>query len=234
MRLRKIGLLTFIIVLSIIPITCTNEWDHKTTQPVFLPLPPPPPAARKSIVDSEAYLRALQFFYAHQSQFSNRRYITIIDYTKPSTNMRMYVIDLESGAEQRFLVSHGKNSGWLYATSFSNRPESRKSSRGFFLTGEKYCGEHGPSMEMYGLEKGVNDNAYSRRIVMHGADYVHPRAIVINRGRLGRSFGCPAVPTEYAEGIIDKIKGGGLLAKLGNRFGSSSFFSKRPRRPTNR
>ncbi len=211
MRLRRIGLLTFVLVLSIIPMTCTNGWDHKVTQPVFLPVPPPPPVVHKSIVDSEAYLRALQFFYTHQSEISNKRYITIIDFTKPSSSLRMYLIDMESGAEQRFFVSHGKNSGWLYATRFSNRPESRKSSRGFFLTGEKYCGEHGPSMEMHGLEKGVNDNAYIRKIVMHGADYVNLRAIIVNHGRLGRSFGCPAVPKQFAEGIIERIKGGGLL-----------------------
>ena len=207
----KSGLLSFIIALCVILIPWPNQWPYRVSRTILRPLPAVPPVKGKSIIDSEAYWKAVRFFSSHRSQFSNRRYITIIDYTKPSTSMRMYVIDMESGAVQRFLVSHGRKSGWLYATRFSNRPESLQSSRGFFRTGEKYYGEHGPCMEMYGLEKGINDKAHSRGIVMHGADYVNPRVIFINRGRLGRSLGGPAIPKEFAERVIDKIKGGGLL-----------------------
>jgi hypothetical protein len=116
---------------------------------------------------------------------------------------------------QRFLVSHGKNSGWLYATRFSNRPESHQSPLGFFRTGRKYYGGHGPSLELSGLQKGINDNTVCRRIVMHGAHYAGWGAVAANRayglGRLGRSLGCPAIPMEVAENVIDRIKGGSLL-----------------------
>ncbi len=122
---------------------------------------------------------------------------------------------MESGEVQRFLVSHGKNSGWLYATRFSNRPESHESPLGFFRTGRKYYGGHGPSLELDGLQKGINDNTVCRGIVMHGARYAGWGAVAANRacglGRLGRSLGCPAIPMDVAENVIDRIKGGSLL-----------------------
>jgi hypothetical protein len=122
---------------------------------------------------------------------------------------------MESGEVQRFPVSHGKNSGWLYATRFSNRPESYESPIGFFRTGRKYYGGHGPSLELNGLQKGINDNTVCRGIVMHGAHYAGLGAVAANRpygpGRLGRSLGCPAIPMEVAENVIDRIKGGSLL-----------------------
>ena len=152
---------------------------------------------------------------ANRSKFSNRRYMTIIDYTQPSTNRRLFLIDLESGRVQRFLVSHGKNSGRLYARRFSNRPESFQSPLGFFRTGRKYYGSHGPAVELFGLQKGINDNTECRGIVIHGAYYAGWRAIGINRafglGMLGRSLGCPAIPMEVAEKVIDRIKDGSLL-----------------------
>jgi len=148
--------------------------------------------------------------------FDNRRFITIIDYTKPSTSRRLFLIDMESAEVQRFPVSHGKNSGLLYARRFSNRPESHESPLGFFRTGRKYYGSHGPALELVGLEKGVNDNTACRGIVMHGAHYADWGAIAANRayygfGRLGRSLGCPAIPMEAAEAVIDRIEGGSLL-----------------------
>ncbi len=191
-----------------------GDWPLRSMGTLLRPLPPRPPA-RQGNLPCDAFSKAVQFLRAHRSQFSNRRFITIIDYTKPSTSRRLFLINMGSGEVQRFLVSHGKNSGWLYATRFSNRPESYESPIGFFRTGRKYYGGHGPSLELDGLQKGINDNTVCRGIVMHGAHYAGWGAVAANRasglGRLGRSLGCPAIPMEVAENVIDRIKGGSLL-----------------------
>jgi hypothetical protein len=108
------------------------------------------------------------------------------------------------------LVAHGKNSGENFAESFSNVPESLMSSPGFFITAETYTGKHGYSLRVDGLEKGINDNARVREIVIHGADYVSDDYIK-KYGRLGRSWGCPALPAALSNKIIDKIKEGTCL-----------------------
>jgi hypothetical protein len=132
--------------------------------------------------------------------------ITIIDYTKPSIEERLYVINLKQRkVVLRSLVSHGKNSGHNLTESFSNRPGSLKSSLGFFVTGETYRGVHGYSLRLTGVEPGVNDNARRRAIVLHGAGYVS-NGFSRRWGRLGRSWGCPAVPRESSRMIIDAIK----------------------------
>jgi hypothetical protein len=132
--------------------------------------------------------------------------ITIIDFTKQSTTERLFIIDLNNKKLiKKSLVSHGKNSGENYAESFSNTPGSLKSCLGFFLTADTYYGKHGYSLRLTGLEKGFNDNAHSRSIVIHGASYVS-QSFVKEYGRIGRSFGCPAVPIEDSKSIIDLIK----------------------------
>lgn len=138
----------------------------------------------------------------------NSNLLTIVDFTKPSTEERMYVIDLEK--KEVLLsthVSHGKGTGDLYAEKFSNRDGSLQSSPGFFLTGNIYDGINGDSLELYGLEKGINDNVRKRNIVIHGADYANPNFIV-NNGRLGRSKGCLAVPWAVNKSLINTIVGG--------------------------
>ena len=107
-------------------------------------------------------------------------------------------------------MSHGKNSGEKYATSFSNVSGSLKSSLGFYMTEGTYEGKNGYSLVLEGLEKDINDKAKERAIVMHGAAYSNP-SVIAGAGRLGRSFGCPAVPQALAKPIIDKIKGGALI-----------------------
>lgn len=136
--------------------------------------------------------------------------LTLIDFTKPSTEKRLFVFDME---EKKLLyssvVSHGKNSGENYATSFSNEVGSYKSSLGFYLTGSTYQGKNGYSLLLDGLEKGINDRARERAIVVHGAAYANPA--VCKSGRLGRSFGCPALPQALTKPIINTIKGGSVL-----------------------
>jgi hypothetical protein len=143
-----------------------------------------------------------------QQTFSSPGVITIIDYSLPSNKERLWVIDLVNAKViYRCLVSHGRNSGDLMAENFSNKPGSYASSPGFYSTGETYKGKHGLSLKLDGLEKGINDKARERAIVVHGADYVSPNFIREN-GRLGRSLGCPAVPEELSTEIIETIKGG--------------------------
>ena len=137
--------------------------------------------------------------------------LTLIDYTLPSSQPRLWVLDL---AHRRLLfsdrVAHGSSTGELLSQYFSNRPGSRQTSLGLFLTGETYTGRNGYSLRLLGLEPGVNDRALERAIVLHGADYVSEE-FARARGRLGRSWGCPAVSRRLAGPIIDAIKGGSLV-----------------------
>ena len=138
-------------------------------------------------------------------------FLTIVDYTLPSTEKRLWIIDInENKIVMNSLVAHGKNSGENYATSFSNKNESNKSSLGFFITGETYNGKHGLSLKLDGLESGVNDSARNRSIVMHAADYVSENFIK-EHNRLGLSHGCPAVPANLCSKIITTIKGKSCL-----------------------
>lgn len=137
--------------------------------------------------------------------------ITIIDFSKPSTESRFFVIDIESKhVLYNCLVAHGKNTGENYAEVFSNDAGSLMSSPGFYITAETYTGNHGYSLRLDGLEKGINDNARAREIVIHGADYVSGDYIK-KYGRLGRSWGCPALPQALYKDIIDKIREGTCL-----------------------
>lgn len=137
--------------------------------------------------------------------------LTLIDFTKPSTEKRLFVFDMEK-KELLYssFVSHGRNSGGNYATSFSNKQGSYKSSLGFYLTGSTYQGKNGYSLLLDGLEKGINDKARERAIVVHGAAYANP-SVIASGGRLGRSLGCPALPQTVAKPIINAIKGGSVL-----------------------
>ena len=134
--------------------------------------------------------------------------ITVIDYSIASTEPRLFVFDLKAQKLLfRELVAHGKNSGGNVPTKFSNAHGSLATSLGLFVTAGTYIGSNGYSLRMRGLEKGVNDNAWDRAIVMHGAHYVSSVAIKA-LGRLGRSWGCPAVRSDVARTLIDAIRGG--------------------------
>ncbi|WP_297336982.1 murein L,D-transpeptidase catalytic domain family protein [Algoriphagus sp.] len=142
--------------------------------------------------------------------------LVIIDFSLPSTAKRLWVIDPKNGKVLfHSVVSHGRNSGQLMATQFSNRPESYQSSLGFFKTAETYQGKHGYSLRLDGLEKGVNDQARNRAIVIHGADYA-TEEFAEATGRLGRSLGCPALPSALSATAIDLMKDGALLFIYGN------------------
>jgi hypothetical protein len=134
--------------------------------------------------------------------------LTVIDYTRPSTERRLWVLDLRVG-EVVFeeLVAHGRESGEDLATRFSNELGSHQSSLGLFVTLDEYSGRHGRSLRLRGLEPGVNDRAFERALVVHGADYVSEHFGVLY-GRLGRSFGCAALSRETAPKVIERIRGG--------------------------
>ncbi len=159
----------------------------------------------------EAYEQALAYYRAHQDVITNKQYMTVVDFTKPSYVKRMYIFEWKTGEIKRYLVAHGKNSGVIYARDFSNQIGSHKSCLGFFITGERYEGDHGPALQLHGQQEGVNDNAFRRDIVIHGADWVSYKAVFQNGGRLGRSWGCPAVAMPVVEEVVENLKGGSLL-----------------------
>lgn len=137
--------------------------------------------------------------------------LTVIDYSRPSTEQRLWVIDLKSQEVlYRELVAHGKNTGENLARRFSNELNSLQSSLGLFVTQDTYVGSNGYSLRLNGLERGINDRARERAIVMHGAPYVN-EATTSALGRLGRSWGCPALRAPVAREVIDRIKGGDLV-----------------------
>ncbi len=143
-----------------------------------------------------------------RESLSNKNLLTICDYSQSSRKKRLYVIDvINSRLLFNTYVSHGTNSGGEFATSFSNLPSSNKSSLGFMVTAETYSGIAGYSMRLNGMESGINDFVRSRDIVLHGSRFVN-EAIMSARGRIGNSYGCPAVPLGIHEKIIDAIKGG--------------------------
>lgn len=146
-----------------------------------------------------------------QGRLVNNSVMAIIDFSQPSDQKRLYVIDMRNYRLLfHTLVAHGRNSGKEMASSFSNKPSSYKSSPGFYITGETYFGSNGYSLKLNGIEKGINDKAARRAIVMHGADYVD-ESYIGEQGYIGRSQGCPAVPMEEAEDIIDVLKEGACL-----------------------
>jgi len=137
--------------------------------------------------------------------------LTVIDYSLPSTQPRLWVLDLQTGHTlYQEVVAHGRGSGGNLATMFSNDADSHQTSLGLFVTEDVYVGQNGYSMRLNGLERGINDQARERAIVVHGAPYVDP-AIAAVQGRLGRSWGCPALRPAIAKELIDRIKGGNLL-----------------------
>lgn len=182
----------------------SQEWVEKEIQRIH---------SQASNIDSNVLKMSLvAYLNAKHKGLPVKNLLTIIDYSKPSNERRLWVIDLRN-AKVLFntWVTHGRNSGKINATSFSNERGSLKSSLGVFLTTKSpYMGSNGYSLRLIGLENGINDNAFQRAIVFHGAWYANP-SVIKKYGWLGRSFGCPAVSEDIARPLINTIKDKSLV-----------------------
>lgn len=147
-------------------------------------------------------------YLADNGSLGNSDVIAVCDFSQASDKKRLYIIDAKN---YRVLfntyVAHGKNSGLEYAEHFSNNPESLQSSLGFYITKGTYSGKHGLSLKLSGQERGFNDNAEERAVVIHGAEYIGDN----RAGYMGRSFGCPAVPQAQSGKVINLLKNGTCL-----------------------
>lgn len=163
-------------------------------------------------VNPEALRVALKGYYWAESHGEVQKHImTLVDFTKPSIEKRLWVIDMTNGQIlYNGLVAHGKGSGDLYARNFSNRPGSEESSLGAMVTGQTYQGKHGTEVKIYGLERGVNNNVANRAVIFHSATYATPSFAHAN-GYLGRSWGCFAIDPHAAGYVFNKIKGGSFV-----------------------
>lgn len=169
-------------------------------------------------VSPHAYKSALASLETYQSMHPEERfrYLAVVDFSKPSYVKRMAVIDLVSGEESFYRVAHGKNSGELYATRFSNTLESGMSSSGLFKVLDAYIGDHGKAVRLDGLQPAINDNAFKRDIVLHSAEYVSLGYIMLNLltfngPRIGRSSGCFVVSPGDIDDVVQKLSRKGLL-----------------------
>lgn len=165
-------------------------------------------------VPADLKRKALEYFASNQGRIGNKRFIGIVDFSRHSSNSRFWILDVQTGAEHAMHVAHGKGSdtdGDGYATRFSNVPNSKASSLGFYVTGALYSGKHGRSMRLHGLSS-TNSNALSRAVVVHESSYVREANVT-----QGRSFGCFAVAESEIGKVLSSLKGGALIyAGLGN------------------
>ena len=227
----------FLLVLSPVLISGTSKQEVSTVSPVIASVTSPAPsvtvsgsvivsnsnkliAQANSLYDSMKLKRvglskkAFEFAWkGYQYMLSKNllrktEVLSICDFSQSSRRKRLYIIDLETmKLVINTHVAHGRNSGREYARSFSNSHESHKSSLGFYITRNTYWGGHGLALEIDGLERGINDKANQRKIVVHGSDYVGDRFLRSNPFS-GRSFGCPAVPSKVTAKVINAIKNG--------------------------
>lgn len=227
MKLKQaIKPLIFILTIGIFAflITTLTTAENKTgaTQPVAAAVKSDS-VQRESLYDNmrldslglsrEAFDNALLGYQQLQEtgRIKNPDVLSIIDFSLPSTKKRLFVIDLKNKLLLfNTLVSHGRNSGKDIASTFSNQMNSFKSSLGFYITGDTYTGEHGYSLRLEGEEAGINDNALSRGIVMHSANYVNESLGKV-QGYIGRSLGCPAIPENIHRKVIESIRNGTCL-----------------------
>ncbi|NTS39412.1 murein L,D-transpeptidase catalytic domain family protein [Flavisolibacter sp. BT320] len=145
-----------------------------------------------------------------RGSLQNSNVLAIVDFSQSSKQKRLYIVDMASyKVLMNTYVAHGKNSGLNTADRFSNIPESLQSSLGFYVTKQTYFGKHGLSLRLAGMERGFNDNAEARAIVMHGAEYIGPHRV--KSSYMGRSFGCPAVPQAQSKEAINILKDGTCL-----------------------
>ena len=164
-------------------------------------------------VASEVFVKA----YARVSGMAPARMLAIADMTQPSTAKRLYIIDLgRKTLMLRTWVAHGQGTGELMARNFSNSHGSHQTSLGLYRVGAEIVSpKHGPALLLHGMDKGTNDQALAREVIMHGADYVSA-SFIAQHGRLGRSWGCPAVSRDHMAKMIELLADGGLLYVHGN------------------
>ena len=200
----------FLLMVCLLPLTASAHvlnTEHKNTDIVADYVYQK--ADLKGKIDYNVFKKA--FVAYNKTRGKKKSLLTIIDYSKPSTEKRLYVFDLKSNKLlYRTYVSHGENSGLLMADEFSKRVNSHKTYLGTFLTEGTYNGGNGYSLKLNGLTRGENDNALKRFIVIHGAKYVS-KSFIKRNGYLGRSWGCPAIPTYLTKKIINTIKGGSVI-----------------------
>ena len=160
-----------------------------------------------TLPELKSFTEAMKGFYLLKEKgLIQKNILTLVDFSLSSNTKRLWVIDMTTNTILfNSLVAHGRNTGEEFASAFSNINSSFKSSLGFYATGEIYQGKHGASLRLDGLERGLNDNARERGVVMHGADYVSD-SFIRDHKRLGRSQGCPALPVELTDEIIETIK----------------------------
>ncbi len=228
-RLKGVFILTTIVLLTALQFSFTlskAKASGKSPGPATLAPVPAAPAVTSGLamlydslqldrmgLSAEAFEYAVRGFekLKQKGRLVNQRVISIVDFTKPSSSKRLFVIDVERYKVLfNTYVAHGQNTGLEWAKNFSNKPESFQSSLGFYVTSGTYMGKNGFSMQLEGQESGFNDNAGGRAIVMHGAPYVS-EGYIRARGFIGRSHGCPAVPEAMNKPIINTIKNGSCL-----------------------
>lgn len=202
-----------LLIFSLLILSSTQAFNNKTDNPIDGWKNTVATLANKFNINIEALQNAVKVYQQLKiaGQLNNQEFLTIADFSKPSSEKRLFIINMEK-MELVFksLVAHGRNSGKLMAEKFSNKMESYQSSMGFFITGNVYKGKHGMSLQLEGIEAGINDKAKQRAIVIHGADYVNDQ-LIKKQGYIGRSLGCPAVPQNQAKDIIQTIKGSSLF-----------------------
>ena len=211
--MRSKLLLVFISVLLILTFKAFSTAKPKKIQPAPIGDELRVLSHKANNIDPKTLKLALNAYHkAAQEGLVKNPYLTVIDYSKASNQKRMWVIDMaHHSVPFNTYVAHGKNSGLTTASRFSNQNGSHETSLGVFLTQQSYMGGHvGYALGLHGLEKGFNDNAGRRAVVVHGASYVNENFIKHN-GRAGRSWGCPSIPTTLAKPLINAIKNGSVL-----------------------
>lgn len=208
------------------PLPDTTDEEQGTSQEPIETKPDPIKPAKwdhidsTHIVPSEPLKLSLNFLDLNSESLPNKKFLTIIDFSKHSGRKRLYLVDLNKGSVESHCVAHGKNSdpdNDGYATLFSNVNGSQQSTLGFARTGSTYDGKYPYSLKLHGLSRS-NSNMYSRYIVMHPSDYVNDGS-----SKQGRSWGCPAVQKSISRGIVDKIKGGSLMLLWHPKFREASL-----------
>lgn len=202
--MKRIMQLFIVIVLWISATVATAQCLNSTLYQLILP-------SAKEINPKVLELAINAYSIALKKGLDTKHLLTIVDYSLPSTQKRMWVLNVDQRRLMHYsFVTHGSGSGLLYARHFSNIPGTFKSSLGLFLTKKAYYGQAGYALRLQGLEPGINDQVEARGIVVHGAEYAE-KSFIEQYGRLGRSEGCFALPASSYNTIIHDIAGGTLL-----------------------